>query len=368
MSTASSSLEGSIRELGLHEVCQLLGATRKSGVLSIRAPLQGAAAEIVFQHGGVTDAVTWPADSTASSAARSTTTRSATNARDLEERVLDLLTWADGVFRFAAIDAAAATGIGVRLAIEPLLVEAAQRAEMWERVADRVPSARAIPAFVDVDTTRLPQLRLAPQEWEVLTRVDGQRDIAALAAVLGRELLEIVGLVHGLIGTGLLMIKQDGAAPRRHATPPSNAAIQDVDDADLWIPGNDSDAIFDPVRTRVVTPDGLPRMRTPAMSFPSHDSRIDTVASHAHRPSSMREADATLLSATDPELLCREGDDAARRGDLPGAYTLWESSLRLNALGGGGAGVNVQRVREVMSLAARLHALLQPAQSDALEN
>ncbi|MEO7521780.1 MAG: DUF4388 domain-containing protein [Gemmatimonas sp.] len=367
-----TTLEGSIRELGLHEVCQLLGATRKSGVLAIRAPLQGVAAEIVFHLGSVTDADTWPVHATTAPQARPDGVRGAPDRQCLETRVLELLTWSDGAFRFVAHEAAKVVVNGPRLSIEPLLVMAAERAEIWERLADRLEGAHAVPAFVegDVDASRLPELRLAPREWEVLTRVDGVRDLAELASALGRELLEVAQLVHGLIGKGLLSIGRSGAALRRHATPPSNAAVNDAEDGDLWIPGDDQDAIFDPVCNRVVTPNGLPRLRTPSMSPASQDGGRGAVASPAHRPSSMREADATLLSSTDPAVLCREGDEAARRGDLTGAYSLWESALRLYALPGGGRsmGVNQQRVREAMALAARLQALLSHSPPVAPEN
>ena len=65
-------------------------------------------------------------------------------------------------------------------------LEAAQRAEVWSRIEDRVPHSRVVPAFVDVEPQQLPLLRLAPAQWEILTRVDGQRDLLMLAESLGR--------------------------------------------------------------------------------------------------------------------------------------------------------------------------------------
>ncbi|MES2524919.1 MAG: DUF4388 domain-containing protein [Gemmatimonadota bacterium] len=371
------SLEGRIRELGLHEVCQLLGLSRKTGVLKIRAALQGTAAEIAFFHGAITDAAVWTIDPARADGARSDERPVPANAlapvrATVQGVVLDLLGWTDGEFRFVAADPATLPSPTVRIPIEPVLVEAAQRAEVWQRVADRIPGPRAVPAFVEVEAQQLSLLRLVPQEWEILTRVDGQRDLAQLAHVLGRDLLEIVEIVHRLIGAGLLALRDGAPAPRRHATPPSIAAVEEVDEHDLWIPGDDRDVVFDPIRTGVFTPEGLPRLRTPlagaaiqARREPSHDSDPGGVASQRDDTSSPWTADALLPSSEDPMWLCQRGDDAARRGDLAGALAYWSGALRSNALPSNGAGtVNADRIREAIALAVRLHALLETSPSD----
>ncbi|HYW30791.1 MAG TPA: DUF4388 domain-containing protein [Gemmatimonas sp.] len=370
------SLEGRIRDLGLHEVCQLLGLSRKTGVLEVRAPLQGAAAEVAFLHGSITDAATWVIDTPRSARARSAHAAERHPAGDQAARtavegvVLEVLAWKDGDFRFVAADPGSTPTPLLRIPVEPVLVAAAQRAEVWERVADRIPSLRAVPAFVEVEPQQLSLLRLVPQEWEILTRVDGQRDLVELAAVLGRELLDIVETVHRLIGAGLLAIRDGGPAPRRHATPPSNAAVVDpADPNDLWIPGDDRDVVFDPVRTGVFTPEGLPRLRTPfagalvvgggarpPMTGP------EPVASLRGDTSFQWAAEAPLAERKNPVWLCQRGDDAARRGDLAGALAYWSEALQFNALSSSGAGtVDAGRIREAMALATRLHSLLEPS-------
>ena len=396
-------LEGRIRELGLHEVCQLVGLSRKTGVLEIRAPLQGAAASISFVHGAIVGASVWSlAASRTLEPRRSDVTPEDT--RIIEARVLDVLAWSDGEFQFVGADPAA-LHTGVRISIEPLLVEAAQRAEVWERVADRIPNARAVPAFVDLEAEGLPLLRLAPHEWEILTRVDGRRDLVELAHVLRRDLVDIALLVHGLIGYGLLKLRDGAQTRRRHATPPSSPVIGQAFAGDLWIPGDDPDVVFDPVRIGISTPDGLPRLRTPLASStvsgagsesvtasPSssrlptppfgHDDPIlgprfvdatpvtqprrETVASHDRATSCQREAVAPSVALDAPARLCERGDDAARRGDLVAAMECWKAALRPNALASDV--VDAHRVREAIALAARLHALLHPSSRDAPSN
>jgi hypothetical protein len=318
-------LEGRIRELGLHEVCQLVGLSRKTGVLEIRAPLQDAAASIAFVMGAIVHAAVWPLGTSPSEPPRPEP--GAPDRAAVEACVLDLLAWRDGEFRFVAGSHAAAD-TGVRIAIEPVLVEAAQRAAVWERVADRIPGARAVPAFVDVESEPLPLLRLAPQEWELLTRVDGKSDLAELSRALHRDLVDVAGLVHGLIGHGVLTLRGGAPTRRRHATPPSTVTVQEAVGVDLWIPDDDAGGLFDPMQAEPFQP-----------------------------------AESAAVE------LCRRGDEAARRGDLAAAVEWWNNALQPDAMEADTPNhVDVGRIREAIALAARLHALLQPSSHDALSN
>lgn len=394
------SLEGRLRELGLPEVLQLLGLSRKTGVLQLRAQVQGRAAFVRMVNGAVVDAAQWrlaerpdgdaPGLATASSAARI-----------VEGCVLDLLTWRDGEFRFSPEEGTPAAS-PVRIAVDMLLVESAQHAERWEGLNDRIPHAHVVPAFVDVEPQQLPLLRLVPQEWEILTRVDGNRDLTELASVLGRDLLDVAEIVHGLIGSGLLALREAERAPRRNPTPPigvdrqplpalgktpggspsvPDAAVPTVGtvpstptpaSADLWIPARtegdaadddaaDEDTLFDPVELGVFTPDGMPRRRTgprgaAAVTAMPHDHTPERVAPTVAETSLNRGVAEWPMQEMDATSLCGHGDDAARRGDLAGALAFWSAALRSEA-----SHADADRIREAIALAARLHALLHPA-------
>ncbi len=362
------SLEGRLRDLGPLELCQMLATSRKTGVLIVRAPLHARAAEIRFVQGTVIDASQWPVDQSASDVLMPRATSGTIDTRTVQTCVLDLLTWRDGDFRFVADDVAATIHTSVRILLEPLLVEAAQRAEVWERVADRVAHPRVIPAFVDVEPQQLPLLRLVPQEWEVLTRVDGRRDLTALADVLGRDLVDIAQIVHGLIGAGLLTLREPGSAPRRHPTPPAQSVVDPSPDfvgqiGDLWIPAAEhrltpladiaveDDSIFDPVSLGVLSADGMPRC---GLQAPDADIFL-SVASSATAPSEVQSATRWPTSNMDATTLCLYGDDAACSGDLAGALTFWSAALRSVE-----PPADADRIREAIALAARLHALLHP--------
>ncbi len=387
------SLEGRLRELGLPEVLQLLGLSRKTGVLQLRAQVQGRAAFVRMVNGAVVDAAQWrlaerpegdaPGLATAASAARA-----------VEGCVLDLLTWRDGEFRFSPEEGTPAPS-PVRIAVDMLLVESAQHAERWEGLNDRIPHAHVVPAFVDVEPQQLPLLRLVPQEWEILTRVDGNRDLTELASVLGRDLLDVAEIVHGLIGSGLLALREAERAPRRNPTPPIGVDRQPLQtleltpdtptepalavpptgtppsnpplsSTDLWIPAHtddetaDEDTLFDPVELGVFTPDGMPRRRTgprgaTAVTALPHDHTPERVAPTVAETSLNRGAEWPKQEM-DATSLCRHGDDAARRGDLAGALAFWSAALRSEA-----SHADADRIREAIALAARLHALLHPA-------
>lgn len=377
------SLEGRLRELGLAEVLQLLGLSRKTGVLELQAQLQGRAACVHLLNGALIDACQW----NVGDAEPDRTATSGRNAKRVAACVFELLTWRDGDFRFLP-DAAVVIGNGVKLSVESLLVEAASSAEAWEQIGDLIPHQRVIPTFVDVEPKSLPLLRLGPQEWEVLTRVDGIRDLPELASALGREVIDVAELVHRLIAAGLLTLRESTAVPARHPTPPVVTAIdgaltsafasepsfrvgstsgvmhagnssepsssRTAVDPDLWIPNGadhfgairtadveDEDTVFDPLIGAV---------------YASGGPTIASVAPVAAETSLPRGDVGPLTTSENATTLCQHGDEAARRGDLAGALTFWSAALRSDA-----TLVDADRIREAIALAARLHALLHPA-------
>ena len=351
------SLEGNLRDIALPEICQLLAHTRKTGELHLSAPLAGLRAHILFDSGAIVGAgvagLAGPAYLEAASAAPDA-------AQAVERTALELLRWNEGEFRFVPhAGGAAALRTGVRLHTELLLMESARRSEQWERLSDRIPNARAVPAFVDVEPRQLPLLHLLPQQWEVLTGVDGQRDLPTLARSLGRDLLEVAEIVHALIGTGLLKLLDVSRVQRTHATPPSIAAQSNDVRADLWVPtiheagtedtyDDDNDDIFDPVRVGVITPEGLPRLRTPLQV-----ARVSEKHACAESASTMRDETHELRD---------RGDAAARRGDLPEALRCWNAILNCprerEAAQAEKARVTMAYAAQAVAAATRLQELL----------
>jgi hypothetical protein len=123
-----------------------------------------------------------------------------------------LLGWAEGYFRFedgAPLDAIVEAP--VRIPSEALLMEAARRMDEWSRIEDKVPHLRVVPRLPPSDSNANERLELAPMEWEMLAAIDGERDLHALAAALGRSEFDIARTAYTLSSAGVIVL--DSAAP-----------------------------------------------------------------------------------------------------------------------------------------------------------
>jgi hypothetical protein len=325
-------LEGQLRDLSLTDVLQLLALGRKHGVLHVDAPLQGRRGQVVFRQGLIIDAVVGPVLGLDRAVHPH---RRQDDAHAVEDAVLDVLAWREGRFRFAPGEDEGHASV-LRLPIEPLLMEATLRAEVWARIDARVPHAHVVPAFVEGEAQQLPLLRLSPAQWELLTRIDGAQDLVALADSTGRPLVDVAEMVHDLIAAGVLTLHDAQVAPRRNPTPPAQLAI--APPTDLWIPettGGDDDAefdsVFDPLQAGLMTPIPIVPAVAPVPSGPS------------------LEDDALRLGA-----------DRARAGDLPGALAIWQQALPSAT-----APDAANRLRELIAAASRFALLLTEAEDGA---
>jgi len=342
-------LEGQLRDLSLTEVLQLLALGRKQGVLHVEAPLQGRRGQIVFRQGLIIDAVVGP---TTGQDRAAHPHRRQEDAHAVEDAVLDVLAWREGSFRFAPGEDEGHASV-LRLPIEPLLMEATLRAEVWARIDARVPHAHVVPAFVDGETQQLPLLRLSPAQWELLTRIDGAQDLVALSASTGRSVVEVAEMVHDLIAAGVLALHDAQVAPRRNPTPPAQMAI--AAPADLWIPDSsgaddgDFDSVFDPLQAGLLTPP--PAVATPVA--PAFSTSVAPPVAPAPAEPSL-EDDALRLGA-----------DRARAGDLSGALAVWQQALQSAASQSAASPAAEDQLRELIAVASRFDVLLTEAEEGA---
>src|SRR5256886_16057884 len=61
-------------------------------------------------------------------------------------------------------------------------------------------------------------LDLLPPEWEMLAAIDGQRDVRAIAAALGRSDFEVAKTLFGLESAGVIVLSDPGTAKRERTT------------------------------------------------------------------------------------------------------------------------------------------------------
>jgi hypothetical protein len=93
------------------------------------------------------------------------------------------------------------------IATESLLMESARRIDEWSRIADKVPHLAVVPVLADVVSEHESQLDLLPHEWEVLSLIDGRRDVQAIATALNRAEFDTAKVVYGLVTTGVVEIR-----------------------------------------------------------------------------------------------------------------------------------------------------------------
>ena len=248
-------LEGPLKEFHIQDVFQLLDLGRKSGVLRVTSELRQTAGTVSFERGGVV-AATLGRDPQPIGArlvrqgrisgdelaralalqhsgdsrrlgdilvASGTITRRELDRQlkaQIEEAIFELLGWSEGYFRFE--DGAPCEGVveaPVRIPTEGLLMEAARRSDEWSRIEAKVPHLRVVPRLPPADAAAGDRLDLTPLEWEVLAAVDGERDLHALAAELGRSEFDVARTVYTLSAAGVIVLDSGGIPGKDNGGP-----------------------------------------------------------------------------------------------------------------------------------------------------
>lgn len=234
-------IEGPLQDIGIHDVFQLLDLARKSGRLRVHSAARASEGYVYFRSGAVVHATMRDNPHTlgvlllkagkvtelqlreARAAQRRGDKRllgeilvaqGAVSRRDVERYmrlqiesvVFELFSWKEGGFSFTDgesgdFDGAAA----VRVSTESLLMEGARRIDEWSRMADRVPDAFVIPRLAPPGDEPYAPIDLRPGEWEVLTMIDGERNLREIASILGVSEFEVARTVYGMTCTGLIV-------------------------------------------------------------------------------------------------------------------------------------------------------------------
>jgi tetratricopeptide (TPR) repeat protein len=242
-------IEGPLRELGIHDVFQLLDLSRKTGMLRVTSELREDEGIVLFDAGRIVHAAikstAVPTEVALLQAARVSEADlqrararqangyadraivdllveiGAISQKELERQlrlhiqnvVFELMSWREGFFSFeerARGDMPVDTRITV--STESLLMEGARRIDEWSRIADIVPNLAVIPELAPIEDDRDngtggAMLDLLPHEWHVLTMIDGERDLRGIAASLGRDEFEIAKIAYGLATTGIIWLR-----------------------------------------------------------------------------------------------------------------------------------------------------------------
>src|SRR5881628_2640243 len=227
-------IEGPLRELGIHDVFQLLDLSRKTGVLRVTSDLRHNAGTIYFEDGTIIFAEirsnphplgalllrTGKITEADLERARDMQQRQGDSRRlgeilvslgaltrrelqrqvrfQIEEVVFEVMSWREGYFSFTEgplteIPAEAS----VRSPTEALLMEGARRIDEWSRIEGRIPHLGVVPMLAPPQEASEGELDLLPHEWEMLAMINGVRDVRAIAAELGRSDFEVAKTLFG---------------------------------------------------------------------------------------------------------------------------------------------------------------------------
>jgi len=259
-------IEGPLRELGIHDVFQLLDLSRKTGTLSVTSELRDNSGRVLFRMGRIVGAniksnphrigdllvrkgrVTEADIARALAAQRESAGQrrlgdflvdfGVISIKELEREVraqietvvFELLSWSEGFFRFDDGGTPEHEGSIASISTESVLMEGARRIDEWSRIADRVPSLACVPVLAAVSDEGSPRMDLLPGEWEVLGMIDGALDLRQISEALVRSDFDVARIVYGLVSTGVVELKVPARPSRRASavrglTPESQMAI-----------------------------------------------------------------------------------------------------------------------------------------------
>lgn len=176
--------QGSLKELPLPDIIQLVSVSGKTGVFSLRRN-GDSTGEIYLRGGQIVHA----------------------HVGDLqgEEAMYELAIWPEGEFVFTPGQETEVTTI--QKSNTNLLMEAARRIDEWQILSKRIPSTRLVPVFTHQATTT--SVSLTPQEWALICKIDERRTIEEVALGLNMSPFETCKLLYGLITSGLVTLNED---------------------------------------------------------------------------------------------------------------------------------------------------------------
>jgi hypothetical protein len=191
------SFQGSLSDLPLSDIVQLVAVSGKTGMFSLtRASEQGA---VYLQNGQITHARAGEVEG--------------------EDAVYALALWTSGTFQFSpGVEFGKQT---ITRSNTNLLMEAARRSDEWKILSKKIPSTDAVPRLVASERLAGP-ITLTPQEWIVVTRCDGRATIDEIARTLRKSSFDVAKTLFGLVTAALVEVVRPPAqaSQARPATVP----------------------------------------------------------------------------------------------------------------------------------------------------
>lgn len=175
--------QGSLKELPLPDIIQLVSVSGKTGKFTLsREHDRG---YIYLKNGQMVHATV----------------------ADLigEEAIYSLAIWNQGEFQFSPGEEPDRQTI--TKSNTNLLMEAARRLDEWRVLSKKIPSVDFVPELM-MRENRHEQITLNPQEWMLITRINGQRSIAEIGKTLNMSSFDVAKILYGMITGELVQLKK----------------------------------------------------------------------------------------------------------------------------------------------------------------
>lgn len=175
------SFQGSLNELPLADIVQLVAVSGKTGMFSMtRASEKG---YVYLQNGQITHAKVGDTEG--------------------DDAIYALALWSHGTFQFSpGVESDAHT---ITRSNTNLLLEAARRSDEWKILSRKIPATDSVPVLVSRDGATGP-VTLTPLEWKVVTKTDGLRSIEEIARGLKLSSFDVAKTLYGLVTAELVEI------------------------------------------------------------------------------------------------------------------------------------------------------------------
>jgi hypothetical protein len=122
----------------------------------------------------------------------------------IQDAVFEMLRWTDGDFDFQPGVVFPEEDIGLSISTEELIMEGSRRLDEWNRIEKKIPNLNVIFKMTSMQGREAAQISLTPEEWMVLTHIDGERTVRQIVELTGMSTLHTCKILYGLIGSGLL--------------------------------------------------------------------------------------------------------------------------------------------------------------------
>jgi hypothetical protein len=195
------SFQGSLNELPLSDIVQLVAVSGKTGMFSMtRASEKG---YVYLQNGQITHAKLGEVEG--------------------EDAIYALALWSQGSFQFSpGVESEART---ISRSNTNLLLEAARRSDEWKILSKKIPGTDSVPVLVAREGANGP-VTLTPLEWKVVTKTDGNRSIDEIARALRTSSFDVAKTLYGLVTAELVEIGKARGAARAAPEAPAPAPVQ----------------------------------------------------------------------------------------------------------------------------------------------